>query len=64
MAKFLVWVLQIADSDDRFSMWYLYEIIHCTKNEMMRRSQRRKTRVQLFIDIINKQWDTQLNRYF
>jgi predicted component of type VI protein secretion system len=43
-------------------MGYLYEAIHSTKEEMLRRLQRKMTKVQPFLDIINNRWDEQLYR--
>jgi predicted component of type VI protein secretion system len=43
-------------------MGYLYEAIHSTKEEMLRRFQKKRTKVQPFIDIINNRWDGQLYR--
>jgi hypothetical protein len=52
----------MVDGDDRPSMRYLYDAIHHTKEEMMRRFKKRKARVKPFIDIINNRWDGQLYR--
>jgi hypothetical protein len=60
MTEPLVRVLQIVDSDDRPAMRYLYEAIHSTKEEMLRRFQRKRAKVQPFLDIINNRWDEQL----
>jgi hypothetical protein len=61
MTKPLVRVLRIVDSDDRPIMGYLYEAIHSAKEEMLR-FQKKRTKVQPFIDIINNRWDGQLYR--
>jgi hypothetical protein len=52
----------MVDGDDRPSMRYLYDAIHYTKEEMLRRFQKKKARVQPFMDIINNRWDGQLYR--
>ena len=44
---------RFVDSDDRPAMGYLYEAIHFAKEEMLRRFQKKRTKVQPFIDIIN-----------
>ncbi|XP_061981452.1 uncharacterized protein LOC133701532 [Populus nigra] len=62
MSEPLIRVLQIVDGDDRPSMGYLYDAIHHAKEEMMRRFQKRKARVKLFIDIISNRWDGQFYR--
>ena len=61
MTKPLVRVLRIVDSDDRPIMGYLYEAIHSAKEEMLI-FQKKRTKVQPFIDIINNRWDGQLYR--
>jgi hypothetical protein len=43
-------------------MGYLYEAIHSAKEEMLRRFQRKRAKVQPFLDIINTRWDGQLYR--
>jgi len=43
-------------------MGYLYEAIHSAKEEMLRRFQRKMTKVQPFLNIINNRWDEQLYR--
>jgi hypothetical protein len=60
MTEPLVRVLRIVDSDDRPAMGYLYEAIHSAKEEMLRGFQRKRTKVQPFLDIINTRWDGQL----
>nr|XP_034930717.1 uncharacterized protein LOC118061403 [Populus alba] len=62
MSEPLVRVLRLVDGDDRPSMGYLYDAIHHAKEEMMRRFQKRKSRVKPFIDIINNRWDGQFCR--
>jgi hypothetical protein len=62
MTEPLVRVLRIVDSDDRPAMGYLYEAIHSAKEEMLRRFQRKRAKVQPFLDIINTRWDGQLYR--
>jgi hypothetical protein len=53
ITELLVRVLQIVDNDDRPAMGYLYEAIHSVKEEMLRIFQKKRTKVQPFIDIIN-----------
>ena len=52
----------MVDGDDRPSMRYLYDAIHYAKEEMLRRFQKKRARVQPFMDIINNRWDGQLYR--
>jgi hypothetical protein len=54
MTEPLVQVLRIIDSEDRPAMRFLYEAIHSTKKEMLRRFQKKRTKVQPFLDIISK----------
>jgi hypothetical protein len=54
MTEPLVQVLRIIDSDDRPAMRFLYEAIHSTKEQMLRRFQKKRTKVQPFLDIISK----------
>ena len=49
----LVQVLRIIDSDDGPVMRYLYEAIHSVDEEMLRRFQKNRSKVQPFLDIIN-----------
>jgi hypothetical protein len=53
----LVRVLQIVDNDDRPAMGSLYEAIHSAKEKMLRIFQKRRIKVQAFLDIINNRWD-------
>jgi len=49
----IVRVLKIIDSDDRPSMRYLYEAIDSAKEEILKRFQKKRAKVQPFLDIIN-----------
>jgi len=60
MTKPLVQVLRIVDSDDGPVMRYIYEAIHSANEEMLGRFQKKRTKVQPFLDIINNRWDGQL----
>ena len=60
MTKPLVQVLRIVGSDDGPVMRYLYEAIHSANEEMLGRFQKKRTKVQPFLDIINNRWDGQL----
>jgi hypothetical protein len=53
----LVRVLQIVDNDDRPAMGCLYEAIHSAKEKILRIFQKRRIKVQAFLDIINNRWD-------
>jgi len=55
MTEPLVRVLQIVD--DRPVMGCLYEAIHSAKEKMLRIFQKRRIKVQAFLDIINNRWD-------
>lgn len=55
-------VLHLVDSDDRPSMGYLYRVIHEAKEEMLKRFQRRRKRVEPYIKIVDAQWDKQLHK--
>ena len=63
MSEPLIRVLRMVDGDDRPSLGYLYDVIHYAKKEMLRRFQKKRARVQPFIDIINNRWDGQLYRF-
>ncbi|XP_038713464.1 uncharacterized protein LOC120007338 [Tripterygium wilfordii] len=56
----LMCVLRLVDGDDRPAMGYLYKSIHVAKDEMIRRFQRKKRRVQPLLSIVDSRWDSQL----
>jgi len=57
ITKPLVRVLQIVDNDDRPAMGCLYEAIHSANEKILRIFQKRRIKVQAFLDIINNRWD-------
>ncbi|KAK9286600.1 hypothetical protein L1049_015000 [Liquidambar formosana] len=50
-------VLRIVDSDDRPTMGYLYDAINKAKQEMLRRFQRRRKRIEPYLRILDDRWD-------
>lgn len=60
----LVCVLCIVDSDDRSTMGYLYAAMHKAWEEMIRRFQRRKKRIEPYFRIVESHWDRQLYKIF
>lgn len=58
----LVCVLCIVDSDDRSTMGYLYAVMHKAWEEMIRRFQRRKKRIEPYFRIVESHWDKQLHK--
>ena len=49
----LICVLRIVDSDDKPAMGYLYATIHKAGEEMIKRSKRRKKRIEPYLRILN-----------
>ncbi|XVE92860.1 hypothetical protein REPUB_Repub01dG0139600 [Reevesia pubescens] len=58
----LVRVLRIVDADDRPAMGYLYEAIHRAREEMLKRFQGRKKKVDPYLKILDARWDRQLHK--
>ena len=52
--------MRIVDSDDKPAMGYLYATIHKAREEMIKRSKRRKKRIEPYLRILNSWWDNQL----
>lgn len=48
----LVRVLRIVDSDDRPAIGYLYAAMHKARQEIIRRFQRRKKRIEPYLRIV------------
>ena len=49
----LICVLHIVDSDDKPAMGYLHATIHKAREEMIKRSKRRKKRIEPYLRILN-----------
>ena len=58
----LVRVLRLVDSDDRPSMGYLYMAMHKAREELLKRFQRKRKRVDVYLKIIDSRWDRQLHK--
>ncbi|XP_039119289.1 uncharacterized protein LOC120255512 [Dioscorea cayenensis subsp. rotundata] len=58
----LVRVLRIVDGDDRPAMGFIYEAINKAREEMRKRFQRRKKRVEPYLKIVDSRWDRQLHK--
>ncbi|XVF04569.1 hypothetical protein REPUB_Repub05bG0095300 [Reevesia pubescens] len=58
----LVRVLCIVDADDRPAMGYLYEAIHRAREEMLKRFQGKKKKVDPYLKILDARWDRQLHK--
>ena len=55
-------MLQLVDSDDRPVMGYLYYVIHVDRDEIIKRFQRRKKRVEPYLKIFHSRWDNRLQK--
>ncbi|XP_039120779.1 uncharacterized protein LOC120257366 [Dioscorea cayenensis subsp. rotundata] len=58
----LVRVLRIVDGDDRLAMGFIYEAINKAREEMRKRFQSRKKRVEPHLKIVDSRWDRQLHK--
>ncbi|XP_031387128.1 uncharacterized protein LOC116200422 [Punica granatum] len=58
----LVRVLCIIDSDERPAMGYLLEAMYKVKEEMLKRFNRRKKKIEPYINILDARWDRQLHK--
>ncbi|XP_058732906.1 uncharacterized protein LOC131604488 [Vicia villosa] len=58
----LVRVLRIVDSEDKPAMGILYKSIVKARKEMVRRFQRNKKKVDPYLKILDKRWDSQLRK--
>lgn len=58
----LVRVLRIVDSEDKPAMGFLYQAIYKAREEMVRRFRRNKKKVEPYLMILDKRWDSQLRR--
>ncbi|CAI8586277.1 unnamed protein product [Vicia faba] len=58
----LVRVLRIVDSEDKPAMGILYKSIVKAREEMVRRFQRNKKKVDPYLKILDKRWDSQLRK--
>ena len=53
ITKPLVRVLRILDGDDRLAMGFIYEAINKAREEMHKRFQRKKIRVESYLKIVD-----------
>ncbi|XP_061370284.1 uncharacterized protein LOC133313002 [Gastrolobium bilobum] len=58
----LVRVLRIVDSEDKPAMGFLYQAIIKAREEMVRRFQRNKKKVEPYLKILDTRWDSQLRK--
>ncbi|XP_031392355.1 uncharacterized protein LOC116204424 [Punica granatum] len=58
----LVRVLRIVDSDERPAMGYLLEAMYKAREEMLKRFNRRKKKLEPYINILDARWDRQLHK--
>ena len=58
----LVRVLRIVDSEDKPAMGFLYQAIYKAREEMVRRFQRNKKKVEPYLSILDNRWDSQLRK--
>ncbi|XP_039687989.1 uncharacterized protein [Medicago truncatula] len=58
----LVGVLRLVDSEDKPSMGFLYRNMYKAREEMVKRFQRNKTKVEPYLKIIDDRWDSQLRK--
>ncbi|XP_061356627.1 uncharacterized protein LOC133301047 [Gastrolobium bilobum] len=58
----LVRVLRIVDSEDKPAMGFLYQTIIKAREEMEKRFQRNKKKVEPYLKILDSRWDSQLRK--
>ncbi|XP_061374176.1 uncharacterized protein LOC133316444 [Gastrolobium bilobum] len=58
----LIRLLRLVDSEDKPSMGYLYQAFFKAREEMVRRFQRKKKKVEPYLNILDSRWDTQLRK--
>ncbi|CAI8616012.1 unnamed protein product [Vicia faba] len=58
----LVCVLRIVDSEDKPAMGILYKSIVKARKDMVRRFQRNKKKVDPYLKILDKRWDSQFRK--
>ncbi|KAL2951693.1 hypothetical protein AAZX31_19G067500 [Glycine max] len=62
LTKPLVRVLHIVDSEDKPAMGFLYQAMHKAREEMVRRFQRNKRKVEPYLEVLDRRWDSQLRK--
>ncbi|XP_031378187.1 uncharacterized protein LOC116193587 [Punica granatum] len=58
----LVRVLRIVDSDERPAMGFLLEAMYKAREEMLKRFNKRKKKIEPYINILDARWDRQLHK--
>ncbi|PKI54062.1 hypothetical protein CRG98_025556 [Punica granatum] len=58
----LVRVLHIGDSDERPAMRFLLEAMYKAREEMLKRFNKRKKKIEPYINILDARWDRQLHK--
>ncbi|XP_031395654.1 uncharacterized protein LOC116206953 [Punica granatum] len=58
----LICVLRIVDSDERPAMGFLLEAIFKAREEMLKRFNKRKKKIESYINILDTRWDKQLHK--
>jgi len=55
-------VLRIVDSEDKPIMGFLYQSMYKTIEEMVKRFQRNKIKVEPYLEVLNMCWDPQFRK--
>ncbi|XP_061339275.1 uncharacterized protein LOC133285965 [Gastrolobium bilobum] len=58
----LVRLLRLVDSEEKPSMGYLYQAFYKAREEMIKRFQRKKRKVEPYLRILDSRWDSQLRK--
>ncbi|XP_061361535.1 uncharacterized protein LOC133305351 [Gastrolobium bilobum] len=58
----LIRVLRIVDSENKPAMGFLYRAIFKAREEMIKRFQRNKKKVEPYLQILDRRWDSQLRK--
>ncbi|XP_019432948.1 PREDICTED: uncharacterized protein LOC109339874 [Lupinus angustifolius] len=58
----LVCLLRLVDSEDKPAMGFLYQAFYKAREEMVKRFQRNKKKVEPYLNIIDSRWDSQLRK--
>ncbi|PKI75765.1 hypothetical protein CRG98_003808 [Punica granatum] len=58
----LIRVLRIVDSDERPALGFLLETMYKAREEMLKRFNKRKKKIESYINILDARWDRQLHK--
>ena len=62
LTESLVRVLHIVDSENKPAMGFFYQVMYKAREEMVRRFQRNKRKVKPYLEVLDRHWDSQLDK--